>query len=85
MKCDRLRLNQLPDDVFAWYLGYLGAMDARDLDAYGRFLADDCAMRFNNEPPTEGKTAILGRLRDYWQSFRSIERDALRRLCRPRR
>ena len=77
MKRDRLQINQLPDDAFAWYLGYLGAMDARDVDTYGRFLAEDCAMLFNNEPPTQGKAAILGRLRGYWQSFRSIEHDLL--------
>jgi hypothetical protein len=56
----------------------------RDLDAYGRFLADDCAMRFNNEPPTAGKAAVLRRLRDYWQSFRSIEHDLLSIYGEPR-
>jgi len=29
MKRDRLCINQLLNDAFAWYFGYLGAMDAR--------------------------------------------------------
>lgn len=77
MKTERLRINQLGDEAYAWYLDYLAAMDARDVDRYGRFLAPDCALQFNNEAPTVGKAAILDRLATYWRSFDRIEHELL--------
>ena len=77
MKTENLRVNQLGDEAYRWYLDYLAAMDACDVDRYGGFLAQDCAMRFNNEPPTEGRRAILERLGAYWKSFASVEHDLL--------
>ena len=77
MKTDNLRVNELEPDAFAWYLRYLEAMDARDVEAYGRFLAETCELRFNNEPPTQGRDAILKRLAEYWKSFAALEHDLL--------
>jgi len=67
-----------------WYVDYLGSMDARDVDHYGQFLDHACSLSFNNEPPTIGKAAILGRMRDYWKSFGSIEHDLLNVYGEPR-
>ncbi len=50
-------------------------MDRKDLDAYGAFLAEGCALQMNNQPPTAGKEAVLRGLASYWQSFGSIEHD----------
>ena len=77
MKTENLRVNDLGSDAFTWYLRYLETMDARDVEAYGRFLAETCELRFNNEPPTEGPEAILDRLREYWKSFGTLEHDLL--------
>jgi ketosteroid isomerase-like protein len=75
MRTDRLRTNQLSPEAYRWYIDYLGAMDRKDLDAYGAFLADDCALRMNNQPPTAGKHAVLRGLDAYWRSFGTIEHD----------
>lgn len=75
MRTDRLRTNQLSPEAYRWYLDYLGAMDRKDLDAYGAFLAEGCAMRMNNAAPTVGKAAVLQALGAYWQSFGGIEHD----------
>lgn len=58
MKTDRLRINQLSPDAYKWYLTYLEAVDTKNVDAYSRFLAEDCVMHSNNNPPVRGKAAI---------------------------
>ena len=60
MRTDRLRTNQLSPGAYRWYLDYLGAMDRKDLDAYGAFLAEGCELRMNNEPPTVGNNVLVG-------------------------
>ena len=75
MRTDRLRTNQLSPGAYRWYLDYLGAMVRKDLDAYGAFLAEGCALRMNNQPPTAGKAAVLEGLGAYWRSFGAVEHD----------
>ena len=75
MITSNLRINQLSPAQYATYLDYLQAMDNRDTKAYGKFLADDVVVQFNNEPPMTGKETALGGLGTYWQSFASIEHD----------
>lgn len=70
-----LRTNQLTDAGYARYRCYLAAIDARDVDAYGAFLAEDVAMQFNNAAPIVGKSAVLATLRDYWASYASLQHD----------
>ena len=43
-----LRINQLPVPVYETCLAYLNTVDSKDGQGYGRFLADDVDMRFNN-------------------------------------
>ena len=75
MPTDLLRTNQLSPEAYRWYLDYLGAMDRKDLDAYGAFLADGCALQMNNQPSTVGKEAVLRGLGAYWRSFGGVEHD----------
>ena len=75
MITSNLRINQLSIEGYDNYLAYLAALDARDIDAYGQFLADDVTMQFGNDNPVEGKEAVLTMLSGYWQSFASIEHD----------
>lgn len=70
-----LRLNQLSDAAYGDYMAYLTALDARDVDAYGEYLADDVSMQFGNAEPVIGKDAVTGMLAGYWQSFAEIEHD----------
>lgn len=73
-----LRINQLGPAASDWYIGqYLDAMDRLDIDGYGRFLADDVRMQFNNEPAVEGKAAVLGMLAGYWKGFATVEHEPL--------
>ncbi len=77
MITENLQTNQLSAQAYAWYLGYLSAIDDKDVAKYGTYLADDCVMTQNNEKPVEGKTAILAGLSQYWQTFQSLEHDLL--------
>ena len=78
MRTDNLAVNQLSTGAYGWYLDYLRALDAKDLDAYGAFLADDVSLQMNNEEPTVGKQAVLAALGAYWPTFGTLEHDLLR-------
>jgi ketosteroid isomerase-like protein len=77
MKTHNLKINQLAPFVYEWYLSYLEAIDNKDIEAYGNFLADDCVMLSNNNSPVQGKGAILQNLSHYWKTFGSLEHDLL--------
>ena len=77
MKTDNLQANQISPDAYEWYLGYLAAIDGKDVEKYGAYLADDCVMIQNNQEPVKGKAAILAGLSQYWQTFRRMEHDLL--------
>ncbi len=77
MKTGNLRINQLLPKTYEWYLAYLEAMDSKNVERYGTFLADDCVMRFNNNAPVQDKAVIVQFLSDYWATFDSIEHDLM--------
>lgn len=77
MDTRNLQINQLSEPAFQWYLGYLAAIDDKDVDKYGAYLADDCVMIQNNQEPVRGKTAILAGLKTYWATFGSLAHDLL--------
>ena len=77
MRTDQLRINQLSDAAFGWYLDYLRALDAKDIAAYGRFLSKEVTLVMNNATPVTGKDAVTAGLRQYWQSFGRLEHDLL--------
>ncbi|TRX59192.1 nuclear transport factor 2 family protein [Fulvivirga sp. M361] len=75
MKTKNLRINQLSTSAYVQYMTYLEAMDSKNVEVYGSFLADDVEMFFNNNPFGQGKEVILQGLGNYWQSFASVEHD----------
>lgn len=77
MKTKNLRANQLSASSYEKYLAYLEAMDKKDVDTYGTFLANDVEVWFNNGLFGKGKETILKGLGEYWQSFASIEHDLI--------
>jgi catechol 2,3-dioxygenase-like lactoylglutathione lyase family enzyme/ketosteroid isomerase-like protein len=77
MRTDRLRINELPEPAYRWYLEYLGALDAKDIDAYGAHLAPDVELVMNNAEPVSGHAAVTAGLAEYWQSFGELEHDLL--------
>lgn len=77
MRTENLKTNQLSPEGYEWYLTYLEALDAKDPERYGSFLADDCVLRMNNGEPVDGKAAVIGGLSQYWATFGSLEHDLL--------
>ncbi|MGG6269853.1 nuclear transport factor 2 family protein [Leptolyngbya sp. AN03gr2] len=77
MRTTNLRANQLSPEAYEWYLKYLKALDTLDIEAYGKFLAQDCSLQSNNEPPMEGKDAVMQGLASYWTTFASLEHELL--------
>jgi ketosteroid isomerase-like protein len=77
VKTDNLRVNQLTPEGYTWYVAYLEALDAKDVDRYGAFLADECTLIVNNADPITGRQAVLLGLSQYWQSFGDLEHDLL--------
>ena len=47
MKTNSLRINQLSESAYERYLQYLHALDSLDIEAYAKFLADDCEVQSN--------------------------------------
>jgi ketosteroid isomerase-like protein len=77
MKTENLRINQLLPVTYEWYLKYLEALDTLDIEAYGKFLAEDCSVQSNNNLPMEGKEAVMQGLAGYWTTFASLEHELL--------
>lgn len=77
MRTDNLRINQLSPKAYEWYLAYLQALDAKRVEQYSGFLADDCVMQSNNNDPVQDKAMIVQFLSNYWTTFDSIEHDLL--------
>ena len=75
MKTNSLRFNQLSPAAYERYLTYLHALDAKDLDNFGTYLAEDVSVQFNNEVPMQGKVLVLQNLGYYWQSFGALEHE----------
>ncbi|MEO0882426.1 MAG: nuclear transport factor 2 family protein [Pseudomonadota bacterium] len=77
MKLDSLTRNDLSPDGFAWLQSYLGTIDARDIEAYGDFLADDCSLRMNYIPVMDGKANVLMMLGSIWTSLADMVHEPL--------
>lgn len=77
MRTDRLRINQLSPEGFAWYQDYLRALDASELGAFGGFLAEHVEMCFNGRELVRGREAVLQALGPMWQGYAALEHDLL--------
>lgn len=77
LKTNNLRINQLSNEGYEWYLSYLDVLDAMDIERYSTFLYEDCVLIMNNAAPIEGKKAVLEGLSQYWQFFSDLEHDLL--------
>ena len=77
MKTDTVRINQLSDDGYAWYLDYLSVLDSKDIDAYAQRLATDVELVMNNNDPIVGRDAVAAGLGAYWQSFGALEHELI--------
>lgn len=66
---NELKINQISEEAFAWYMKYLEAVDSTDAEKYGEFLAEDCVFEFGNQPAVKGKENILNGLRYFWSTY----------------
>ncbi|MGI9029599.1 MAG: nuclear transport factor 2 family protein [Ilumatobacteraceae bacterium] len=75
---DNVRINQLSDEGTAWLQSILTTLDAKDVDAYTGFMADDVEVTFNNGDMTmRGRDAVSDGLAEFWQSFGTLRHDEL--------
>lgn len=72
MRRDAVVRNDLSAEATEWLSDYFDAIDARDVDAFGCFLAEDCALQLNYVGPLPGKAAVLGMLGPYWASLAGV-------------
>ena len=77
MIANQMRINQLGLAATAWYLGFLEAVEAKDIGRFAGYLADDIDMRINDAPSIAGKDAVVEQLRAEWRCFRSINHELL--------
>ncbi len=77
MRTGNLRINQLSDVGYKWYLDYLAAMDAKDVERYATYLSPSCSLTINNDKPVEGKGQICSKLSKFWKQLPDIEHDLL--------
>jgi SnoaL-like domain len=75
VKTDSLRINQLSEQTFGWYLDYLTVLDAKDVESYVQLLSHDVELVIGNADPVVGREAVRAMLANYWQSFAEIEHD----------
>ena len=66
MRTENLRINELSDDAYSWYIEYLTALDAKDVELVQ-----------NNMDPVAGRDAVHAGLSEYRQSFGELEHDLL--------
>lgn len=75
---DNVRINQLSDDGTAWLEQVLRTLDAKDVDAYVGYLAEDVEVLFNNgDMAMRGREEVREGLRRFWQSFGTLEHEEL--------
>lgn len=75
---EHVHINQLSDEASAWLQTVLDALDAKDVDAYTSFMADDVKVIFNNGDMTmRGRAAVRDGLDQFWQSFGTLAHDEL--------
>lgn len=77
MKPDSLTRNDLSAEGFDWLQSYLSVIDARDIEAYDPFLAEDCSLRMNYVPIMQGKSNVLMMLGSIWSSLAGMEHEPL--------
>lgn len=75
MTTQTVKQNDLSPGGYKWYLAYLAALDAQDVEAYGGFLAEDCELGMNNDRPAVGKAAVLDALRGFFAGFDSFDHE----------
>ncbi len=75
---DHVRINQLSPEGTAWLEEVISILDAKDVDAYTSYLADDVDVLFNNgEMAMHGRDNVREGLRQFWAGFGTLEHDEL--------
>ncbi len=73
MNIDKLTVSQISEARLAYLMDVYRAMDTLDADAAGKFLADDCKVRFANAPEVTGAETAKKLFADFWLTIASME------------
>lgn len=74
MITSNLRTNQISETAYDSYLNYLTVLDAKDIDTYAAFLADDVSIQFGNAPAIEAKKPLS----DCWGLLAELQKHRAR-------
>ena len=78
LRTEDLKTNDLSPDAYARYGGYLADIDAKDVEAFGSYLADGMRDDRENQPPVEDQGGDSRRPRSVTEpTFRSLTHDLL--------
>lgn len=73
MRIDQIRTNEVSPETFQWLQAKYRAVDAVDAERYTAFLAEDCVLRFANNPAAQGRNAILAGLQSFWGNIAGLD------------
>lgn len=59
------------------------AIDAKDEQAFGRFLSEDVTFRFGNVPPVVGRQAAVAAVEQFFASIAGLRHDLFETWTRP--
>lgn len=75
---ENVRINQLSPRASDWLMQVLQALDAKDVESYTKFMADDVEVSFNNGDMTmRGREVVRDGLASFWASFGALEHEEL--------
>ena len=72
MKTHRLKQQMISADAFQWLQNKYLAVDSRNHNEYAKYLSDDCALQFGNNPLAVGENALLQGIDNFWDSIHGL-------------
>jgi ketosteroid isomerase-like protein len=64
-----LRTNHLSGAAFDWYASYLAAFEARNIERYLSYLAEDCVVQTNSRMPLYGHAGLRDPVQRYFEAY----------------
>lgn len=69
---NNIRINQILQTTFQWYIHYLNTVDCKNIESYSTFIADNCIMQSNNNPSIDDKEQILKHISAFWKTYKKV-------------
>ena len=61
-----------------WLQQLFASIDRKDAEAFAAFLAEDASFVFGNQPPVEGRAAIVAAVSDFFESVAALRHNVAR-------